>query len=151
MTKFFLAGIIQGSIHEEAIHPQDYRPHIKEMLLRCVPDAEVYCPMEKHPDSLRYEDDHARRVFFGHVEMAADSDVLVAFLPEASMGTAVEMWEAHRRGCIVLTVTPMRSNWTVKFLSTRVFADLDEFESFVTGGDLARLVRERSEKSHDGA
>lgn len=147
MTKFFLAGIIQGSIREEAIHPQDYRAHIKEMLLRQVRDADVYCPIERHPDSLGYDDERGREVFFGHVERAAASDVLVAFLPEASMGTGIEMWEAHRRGCIVLTVTPMLANWAVKFLSTRVFADLDAFEKFVSSGELARLIETRAESN----
>ena len=145
MTRFFLAGIIQGSIPGAAIHPQDYRRHIKEILLKHVPQAEVYCPMENHPDSLAYDEARGREVFFGHVELAAVSDVLVAFLPEASMGTAVEMWEAHRRGTAVLTVTPMLENWTVKFLSTHVFADLDAFERFVTSGELGRLLAQRSE------
>ncbi|HUW55483.1 MAG TPA: hypothetical protein VMZ92_02535 [Planctomycetota bacterium] len=147
MTTFFLAGIIQGSMDGHAIHPQDYRRHIREILRKHVVDAEVYCPIECHPDSLAYEDGHAREVFFGHVERAATSDVLVAFLPEASMGTAVEMWEAHQRGRVVLTVTPMQENWTVKFLSTRMFADLDAFERFVTHGELVRLLQEHTETS----
>ena len=147
MTTFFLAGIIQGSIDGPAIHPQDYRSHIREILRKHVPDAEVYCPIEQHPNSLGYDDAHGREVFLGHIERAAASDVLVAFLPEASMGTAVEMWEAHKRGCIILSVTPLRENWTVKFLSTRVFAGLDAFERFVTGGGLTRLVEERAERT----
>jgi len=145
MTRFFLAGIIQGSIPGHTIHPQDYRKHIKEILRTHVPGAEVYCPVEKHPSSLEYDEPHGREVYLGHVERAASSDVVVAFLPEASMGTAVEMWEAHKRGAIVLAVTPMRENWTIKFLSTCMFDGLDEFERFVTSGDLARLIRKRSE------
>ena len=147
MTTFFLAGIIQGSIDGHGIHPQDYRPHIRDILLKHVPDSDVYCPIERHPNSLDYDEGYAREVFFGHVVRAGSSDVLVAFLPEASMGTAVEMWEAHQRGCVVLSVTPMRENWTVKFLSTRVFGDLDAFERFVTSGELVRLVREHTETS----
>jgi hypothetical protein len=103
----------------------------------------VYCPIEHHPDSLAYDDARGREVFFGHIERVRRSDVLVAFLPEASMGTAVEMWEAHRKGLVVIAVTPMRDNWTVKFLSTRVFGGLDEFEHFVASGDLARLMGSR--------
>ncbi|HUU42809.1 MAG TPA: hypothetical protein VMX57_03465, partial [Planctomycetota bacterium] len=78
---------------------------------------------------------------------AGDADVLVAFLPEASMGTAVEMWEAHRRGRIVLAVTPLDANWAVKFLSTRVFGDLASFEEFVTTGELERLLASHPEKT----
>jgi hypothetical protein len=147
MTTFFLAGIIQGSIHGREIHSQDYRKRLKTLLVKHVPGAEVYCPIENHPDSLGYSDARGREVFFGHVERAADSDALVAFLPEASMGTAVEMWEARKRGTIVLTVSPMRENWTVKFLSTRVFADLDAFEAFVRSGELERMLLGRREKT----
>ncbi len=146
MTTFFLAGIIQGSIHGREIHSQEYRKHLKTLLLKHVPGAEVYCPIEHHPDSLGYSDARGREVFLEHVERAAGSDVLVAFLPEASMGTAVEMWEAHRRGTIVLAVSPMRENWTVKFLSTRVFGDLDAFEAFVASGELERLLVGRRER-----
>jgi len=142
MIRIFLAGIIQGSI-TGAIHPQDYRSRIKDVLAKHVPDADVYCPLEHHRDSLAYDDARGRDVFFGHVERVRASDVLVAFLPEASMGTAVEMWEAHRKGLIVISVTPMRDNWTVKFLSTRIFADLDEFEHFVATGELTRLIATR--------
>lgn len=147
MTTFFVAGIIQGSIRENLMHSQEYRRQIRDILRRHVPDADVYCPIEEHPESLDYADSHAREVFFGHVERAASSDVLVAFAPEASMGTAVEMWEAHKRGRIVLAITPMSENWTVRFLSTRVFADLDEFERFVGSGDLVRIIDDHSEKA----
>jgi len=147
MTTFFLAGIIQGSMSELTMHAQDYRTRLKEILLGHVPDAEVYCPVEHHPNSLDYDDARAREVFLGHVERGASSDVLVAFVPEASMGTAVEMWEAYKRGGIVLTVTPMAANWTVKFLSTRVFADLAAFEAFVTSGELARLIATYRERT----
>ena len=147
MTSFFIGGIIQGSINDVAIHPQDYRTRIKDLLLRWVPGADVYCPIENHPDSLRYEDTHARSVFFGHVDRCGETDVLVAYLPEASMGTAVEMYEAQRKGHIVLTISPMSANWVVKFLSTRVFADLDEFERFVESGELVELLAERPEAS----
>ena len=146
MTTFFLAVIIQGSIHGREIHAQDYRKHLKDALLRHVVGAEVYCPIENHPDSLGYSEARGREVFFGHVQRAAESDVLVAFLPEASMGTAVEMWEAHQRGTIVLTVSPLRENWTVKFLSTRVFEDLDAFERFIQSGELQRMLAGRREK-----
>ena len=145
MTRFFLAGIIQGSIPDLAIHPQDYRKHIKAILRAHVPGAEVYCPVEHHPKSLEYDERRGREVYLGHVERAAASDVVIAFLPEASMGTAVEMWEAHKRGAIVLAVTPMHENWTIKFLSTAIFPSLDAFERFVTSGELARRLAERAE------
>ena len=59
--------------------------------------------------------------------MAATADVLVAYVPEASMGTAIEMWQAFKAGAHVFTISPLAENWVVKFLSQRVFATLDEF------------------------
>jgi len=35
--------------------------------------------------------------------------------------------------------TPLAENWVVKFLSTQVFATLEEFEAFVGESDLEEL------------
>lgn len=140
MTRIFLAGIMQGSFEHDALHPQDYRQRIREMLKRLVPDAKVYCPVENHPKSLGYSERRGREVFFDHLEMAASCDVLLAFVPEASMGTAVEMWEAHRNGRVVLTVSALTGNWTVKFLSTKILKDLEELECFLADGGLEKLL-----------
>ena len=142
----FLAGIMQGSLEYDGLHPQDYRGRIKELLRRYAPGSRVYCPVENHPKSLGYSERKGREVFFDHLEMAASCDVLLAYLPEASMGTAVEMWEAHRNGRVVLTVSPMGTNWTVKFLSTRILKDLEEFEEFLKAGGLQRLVEEKTQE-----
>lgn len=138
--KIFLAGIIQGSIVEDRIHTQDYREELKRVLHRAVPDAEVFCPIEHHPKSLDYSFDKGRDVFNCLVEKAAACDVLLAFIPQASMGTAVEMWEARNRGRLVITISPLKSNWVVKFLSHKIFATIDEFERFAESGSLAELI-----------
>ena len=143
MTKFFLAGIIQGSIHTDEIHEQDYRARIKEVIVANVPGADVYCPIENHPNSLEYDDGYAREVFLAHIDQCSEADVVVAFLPEASMGTAVEMWEASRKGVVVISVTPMKLNWAVKFLSSHICESLDQFEDFVTSGELLKMIRAR--------
>ena len=140
MIRVFLAGIIQGSRDRDGIHPQDYRTRLKEVLRRHHPDVRIYCPVEHHPKSLGYEERKGREVFFDHLEMAASCDVLVAFVPEASMGTALEMWEAYRNGRVVLTVSPLLTNWTVKFLSTHVVRDIDELDAFLAEGGLTRLL-----------
>jgi hypothetical protein len=69
--------------------------------------------------------------------LAGQVDVLVAYVPEASMGTAIEMWEAHHAGVQVLTISPMAENWVVKLLSSRVFPTLEAFGAFVADGGLA--------------
>lgn len=142
MPRIFLAGIIQGSLPGLAVHPQGYRERIKEVLRASAPGAEVFCPVEGHPNSPTYTRERAREVFFHHVQVAATSDLLVAFVPEASMGTAIEMYEAYRSGVPVLTVSPMETNWSVRLLSERVFPDLAAFEEFARDGGVARLLAE---------
>ncbi|HUS59542.1 MAG TPA: hypothetical protein VM141_12920 [Planctomycetota bacterium] len=138
--KIFLAGIIQGSIVEDRIHTQDYREELKRVLRQAIPETEVFCPIEHHPQSLDYSFDKGRDVFMYLVRKAAESDVLITFLPQASMGTSVEMWEAYRHGRLIITISPLKSNWVVKFLSHRIFATIEEFERFAESGSLAELI-----------
>jgi hypothetical protein len=140
LARIFLAGIIQGSINYRKIHDQDYRGRIKKIFAWHAPSHSLYCPFEKHSTSLEYSHKKGERVYRQHIEMAADSDVLLAYIPQASMGTAVEMWEAHNRGAKVITITPLTDNWTVKFLSDKVFKNLAEFEAFLAGGGLDKLL-----------
>ncbi len=72
--------------------------------------------------------------------MCREIDVLLAFVPEASMGTAIEMWEAYQHGAAVITVSPLKHNWAVKFLSHAIYDDLGEFEAAVESGAMARCI-----------
>ena len=74
---------------------------------------------------------------------AQGCDVLLAWLPSASMGTAIEMHEAARAGALVLTVTPMAANWVVRTHSDRIFADLAELEAFLASPEAAELLAVR--------
>jgi len=143
MTRFFLAGIIQGSIRNSRIHRQDYRGRLRDVIAGAVSDAEIYCPIQHHPNSLAYETDIARSVFFDLMDKAAQTDVLIAFLPEASMGTAIEMWQAHTAGRLVLAVSELAENWVVRFLADRVFPSFDELEGFLKSDDFAELLAVR--------
>jgi hypothetical protein len=81
--------------------------------------------------------------------LCAEVDVLIAYVPEASMGTAIEMWEAHRHGRTVVTISPLKHNWAVRFLSHELYPDLDEFERALSDGRLARrLVELLAEPGH---
>jgi hypothetical protein len=140
--RFFLAGIMQGSLREAAIHDQDYRGRLAALLTRRFPQADVYDPLAAHGESLDYDDARGREVFFGHNRMCGEVDVLVAFVPEASMGTAIEMWEAHRNGRLVISISPLEHNWAVKFLSHARYRDVAEFEAAVESGALADLLGE---------
>ena len=140
--RFFLAGIMQGSHTEAVLHKQDYRQHIRELLEAHFPGAEVYDPLANHSDSIGYDDPTGRQVFLHHNAMCGRVDALLAFLPEASMGTAIEMWEAYRHGVAVITISPMEHNWAVKYLSHELYADVEQFEAALQSGRLARRIAE---------
>ena len=139
--RIFLSGIIQGSRQGKDIHTQDYRSVLKGVLHRHAPDADLVCPIDLHPRSVDYDEAQARETFDDMVRLAQEADVVVAYLPEASMGTAVEMWQAHLRGVPVLTISPLAENWVVKLASTQVFSTVAAFEAFLAAGGLQRLER----------
>lgn len=138
--QFFLAGIMQGSKVEMGIHDQSYRDALRDMLKARFPEARVLCPLELNPDSVSYTLDEARECFFSMVAEATRSDLIVAYLPSASMGTAVEMYEAHRAGVPIVSISPLVENWVVMLLSNRVLPSLEAFEAFVQGGGVERLL-----------
>jgi hypothetical protein len=70
--------------------------------------------------------------------LAGQVDVLVAYLPSASMGTAIEMWHAYRGHVPVYTISPLVDNWVVQSLSDHVFPDVAAFVTFVVDGGLSR-------------
>ena len=105
--RFFLAGIMQGSHRGADLHDQEYRGRLRRSLEAAFPSAEVYDPLADHANSLEYDDEQGRHVFFGHNELCREVDVVLAFVPEASMGTAIEMWEAYCSGRIVITISPL--------------------------------------------
>ncbi len=140
--RFFLAGIMQGSHTRAAVHDQAYRTRLRRLLEVHFPQAEVYDPRDDHARSLAYDDATGRSVFFRHNQMCGQVDVLLAFVPEASMGTAIEMWEAHQHGAAIVTISPLRHNWAVKFLSHALYVDMAEFEVALESGELARRINE---------
>ena len=140
--RFFLAGIMQGSHTQATLHDQAYRARIARLLESHFPNADFYDPRADHAESLAYDDARGRSVFFRHNHMCREVDVLLAFVPEASMGTAIEMWEAYQHGAAVLTISPLRHNWAVKFLSHALYADLQEFETALKAGQLSRRIEE---------
>lgn len=150
--RFFIAGIMQGSHAEAILHDQDYRAHLRQLLETHFPAADVYDPRANHAESLGYDDATGRSVFFAHNRMCREVDVLLAFVPQASMGTAIEMWEAYQHGAAVITISPLIHNWAVKFLSHAVYADLSAFEAAVRSGEVARCVEgDRGQGTGDGA
>lgn len=139
--RIFIAGIMQGSRVEKSLHGQDYREEIAKILRRAFPSADLYDPRAAHKNSPDYSNETGRETFLRHNRQCAEAvDLLVAYLPEASMGTAIEMWEAWKNKAYVVSISPMDRNWAVKFLSHRIYPDLAAFEDAAQNGELARLL-----------
>ncbi|MEX2187477.1 MAG: hypothetical protein WD875_11805 [Pirellulales bacterium] len=140
--RLFLAGIMQGSHLGSVLHNQSYRERLKRLLVEHLADAEVYDPLADHRNSLDYDNDQGRKVFFHHNQLCREVDAVIAFVPEASMGTAVEMWEAYQHGRAVITISPLAHNWAVRFLSHAIYRDEAAFESALRQGEVASCIAE---------
>lgn len=139
--RVFICGIIQGSHTGRGIHAQTYRKRLGQIINRHYPRVEVYCPVDLHPESPSYDDTRAFKVFEQSLEAARKSDLLIAYVPEASMGSAIEMWEAKKAGVKVISISTLSHNWVVKYVSDRLISTLDEFERLLASGGLDEYFR----------
>ena len=108
-----------------------FHPCYSEFILQCDPTAEVRDPYDicDTPEQLQ-DNDKIRFIFETNVQRAVESDIVVAFIPSASMGTAVEIHEAWQAKKIVYTISPLARNWVIRLYSTKVFSTMDEFKEF---------------------
>jgi hypothetical protein len=134
--EIFIAGIMQGSMHEMAVYDQNYRERIAAMVHRRYPAVEIVDPAKLHPNSVTYGRDQAIDTFLDSLDRAAAADLLVAYLPEASLGTALEVWRAYEVGKPVIAISPMANNWMLWATATHILDDLDQFAAFVEEGGL---------------
>jgi hypothetical protein len=138
--KIFIAGIMQGSIKGHGIQEQDYRHQIREAVKVLHPKAEIIDPFLLFPDSVSYDDNRARQVLFEMAAEAGSADILFAYLPKASMGTALEMIRAYDNGKPIISISPMEANWFIRAVSVKIFATLDEFLKWVRQTHLEKLL-----------
>jgi hypothetical protein len=141
--RFFIGGIIQGSKYDHSIHNQDYRRSITVILREAFPYCDIFCPVENHPDSISYDDSKAKQVFMGHLDEVKKSHCLIVYLPEASLGSAIEMWEAFGQDRIIVTISPMAANWVVRILSCQICPDIQSFYTFVADGRLKQCLEDK--------
>ena len=149
--RVFIGGIMQGSRRENTIDAQDYRQLIGQCLRHHLLDVEVIDPFELHPNSVDYDTAEAQRTLIALAQTAGQADAAVVFLPEASMGTALEMWEAYRGGKPIFAISPLIYNWVVRCLATRVFTGIEEFCAFVASGDFERSLRSAAGRRSESA
>jgi hypothetical protein len=125
--KVFIAGIMQGNRKDKLIHSQDYREIISNKLDLIVENVEVIDPDKTDPDRLSYNHEQAKEMFFKYCKIAGEADLLIAYIPEASMGSAVEMWMAYQARIPIVTISSMKANWVIKLLSNEIYETLEEF------------------------
>jgi nucleoside 2-deoxyribosyltransferase len=132
--KIFISGVIQGSSKDTSIHSQSYRSELRELLKKAFPDAVIFDPFDGHENSIDYDDQKGRETFFFHIKEVHNSDLLIAYLPHASLGTAIEVWESHNKGIPVWTISPMKTNWVIRFCSDKIFDNIGEFSKYLESG-----------------
>jgi hypothetical protein len=137
IMKIFIAGIMQGSIPGKGIQSQNYRELIGSVIQEQHSDLELIDPYLLFPDSVEYGDDKAKEVLFSMADKAGSADLLIAYLPEASLGTALEMIRAYDNGVPILCISPLKRNWFILATATEVFSDMDVFFDWVRAGNLA--------------
>lgn len=138
--QIFIGGIMQGSRRDRHIDDQGYRQRIAGLIREAYPEVEVMDPNELHPNGVEYDDAQAKETLLSLFDLAGQADVLIAFAPQASMGTAIEMWQAYQAGAPVITISPMDSNWVVRHLSAVVLPDLDAFRRWLAEGGLDKVT-----------
>jgi hypothetical protein len=136
----FIAGIMQGSRQDEGVEVQAYRVQIAEALKRHVPGAEIVDPWQIHPASPSYTDEEAARTFLTMTAKAGEVDVVIAYLPHASMGTAIEMWTAYHAGKPIVVVSPLQHNWVIRLCAHEVLPDMESLLTYIADGRLSALV-----------
>jgi hypothetical protein len=123
--RVFIGGIMQGSHQSNMMADQGYREAIALALTGRWPEVEVLDPFVLHPEGLRYDDASARATLLAMLDLAHHSDLVIAYLPTASMGTALEIFTAERAGVPVVAVSPMVHNWVLRAFARRIYPDLE--------------------------
>lgn len=125
--RVFIGGVMQASNHGKGLVDQTYRNVLAEALNARWPDLEVIDPLRLHPNSVEYGDALARDTLLALLDLARESDLMIAYVPVASMGTALEMYSAYLAGVPVVTISPLAENWVVRAFSQRVYPDVERF------------------------
>lgn len=134
--RVFISGVMQGSRQDHDVHAQDYRQVIAEAVRARRPEVEIIDPWAMNPGAVNYSPRQAKETLLQEITMASACDVMVAYVPQASMGSSLEMWAAYQNGAPIHTISAMARNWVIQSLSTQVHPSLEAFLAFVEGGGL---------------
>jgi hypothetical protein len=141
----FIAGIMQGIRTDNQIDSQSYRLRITEALQKHIPQVQITDPWAANPNSVAYDEVLARHTFLTNTRKVKEADILIAYLPQPSMGTAMEMWEAYNAGLYIIAVTPYVHHWAVRFTANEILPDLETLLAEIENGRFPqRLARPQS-------
>ena len=149
-AQYFLSGVMQGKNASGSgvagTVSQDYRKEMRDVIIAADPGAKIVEPWdlvgaivsELYPvatpqHELFQDDEHVKKAFGTCIKAAAGADVVVSYLPEASMGSAVEIYAAMEAGKRILVVAPgsMAGNWVVRSYADNIFASMDELGAWL--------------------
>ncbi len=132
--RIFLAGVMQANRHDTLMESQDYRVTLSEALRRLIPDVQLIDPWAENPGSLDYDDDQARHTFVTMTNKASEADLLIAYLPLPSMGTAMEMWQAYQNNTYIIAITPFVHHWAIRFTANDILPDMESLMAWLENG-----------------
>ena len=146
MTQVFIAGIMQASRNDRYIEAQDYRWQITAVLQNHIPDVKVIDPFAANPNSVDYDDKRAEFTFISNTRKASNVDFLIAYLPVASLGTAMEMWQAYEAGVTIVTVSPLEHHWAIKYTSEEIFPDIKSLSLAIGNGRWKNWIQDKGKQ-----
>lgn len=160
-SSFFLSGVMCGggtgtssALGLSMEIPQDYRAELRNAITAADASAQIIDPLvlgeeraaQLFPpgtprEAIWADDRDVRAMLAFAVEAAASADVVVSFLPSASMGSALELHEARRAGRLIAVIAPggvMRENWVVRSYSDVIFEDISQLSAWLARGEPGR-------------
>ena len=132
--RVFIAGVMQANRRDTLMENQDYRLQLSEVLRRQIPDVQLIDPWAENPNSLNYTEEQARHTFLTMTNKASEADLLIAYLPLPSMGTAMEMWQAYQANTYIIAVTPFVHHWAIRFTANQILPDLESLFGLLENG-----------------
>ncbi|GJM42620.1 MAG: hypothetical protein DHS20C20_29020 [Ardenticatenaceae bacterium] len=132
--RVFIAGVMQANRHDTLIESQNYRLQISQILRQCIPSVQLIDPWAENPNSIHYNEEQARHTFLSMTHKASEADLLIAYLPLPSMGTAMEMWQAYQANTYIIAVTPFVHHWAIRFTANKILPDLDSLFGLLENG-----------------
>ena len=145
----FIAGVMQGDRHDDQIDDQHYHVQIAAALKKHIPGVKITDPWATNPNSVSYDEPTARRTFLTMTKKAGQVDLLIAYLPKMSMGTAMEMWEAYQAGVYIIAVTPYVHHWAIRFTASEIVPDLEALMEMIGNGRLRHILTASPQREVD--